>query len=310
MKSNNNSKVSIALCTYNGAEYIKAQLDSLCQQTYNNIEIVIVDDCSSDDTVSICNEYAAKDNRIRTCQNTQNLGFNKNFEKAISLCQGDYIAISDQDDIWCLDKIEVMLNNWKGGTVLMHHAAKSFHSEPLPSLDITNERDASICTDIRYILSGNFIQGCTILFSSSIKDTVLPFDANLLYDWWIGICAFSKGNVQYVHQNLIYHRKHLTSAHYSKERNRYDLQKELYDDFIRIQQANILAPKQAKILSEVIAVYKDLLDSKYSYKAVNWFFKNRKYVLWYKLNKKNPLVSQLVHCIKAGRGSKNIQPTN
>src|ERR1700748_3070750 len=94
--------VSVAMCTYNGEKYIRQQLDSILNQTWRNLEIVIVDDGSSDDTFAIISEYAEKDSRIKCFKNEVNLGFNKNFEHAVELTTGDYIAISDQDDIWLL----------------------------------------------------------------------------------------------------------------------------------------------------------------------------------------------------------------
>src|ERR1700744_3577317 len=92
--------ISVALCTYNGEKYIKEQLDSIINQTYTCIEVIIVDDGSTDSTYDIISDYALRDNRIKCFKNETNLGFNKNFEKAVSLTSGEYIAISDQDDIW------------------------------------------------------------------------------------------------------------------------------------------------------------------------------------------------------------------
>ena len=85
--------VSIALCTYNGEAYIKEQLDSLIDQTYPNCEIIIVDDCSKDGTVGILKQYADKYPQIKLHINGENLGYTKNFEKAINLCNGDYVAL-------------------------------------------------------------------------------------------------------------------------------------------------------------------------------------------------------------------------
>ena len=73
--------VSIALCTYNGAENLAQQLDTLVNQTYRNLEIVVVDDCSTDDTYAILQDYSSKDDRFRLYTNEANLGFLKNFER-------------------------------------------------------------------------------------------------------------------------------------------------------------------------------------------------------------------------------------
>ena len=100
--------ISIALASYNGSKYIREQLDSILEQTYQDFELIICDDCSTDNTWQILQEYAQKDSRIKVFENERNLGFKKNFEKAISLCNGKYIALSDQDDIWIDNHLEVL----------------------------------------------------------------------------------------------------------------------------------------------------------------------------------------------------------
>lgn len=96
------------MATYNGEKYIREQMDSILNQTIQDIELIICDDCSSDSTIDIIKEYSKKDKRIRVYKNEKNLGFIKNFEKAISLCKGEYIALSDQDDIWTPNHLELL----------------------------------------------------------------------------------------------------------------------------------------------------------------------------------------------------------
>ncbi len=103
--------VSIAMTTYNGEKYLSAQLDSILNQTYKNLEIIICDDCSTDDTRQILTNYSKKDSRIKLFFNDKNLGYSKNFQKAISLCTGNFISLSDQDDIWIPEKISLGINN-------------------------------------------------------------------------------------------------------------------------------------------------------------------------------------------------------
>src|SRR5574344_2136916 len=97
--------ISLALPTYNGEKYLREQLDSIFNQTMVPEEIVVVDDRSTDSTIQILEEYKQKYG-LKYYINEQNLGYNKNFEKAITLCQGDYIALCDQDDVWLPEKIE------------------------------------------------------------------------------------------------------------------------------------------------------------------------------------------------------------
>lgn len=98
--------VSVVMCTYNGAKYLREQLDSIISQTYPIYELIIQDDCSTDDTVAIVKEYMEKYSFIKLYINEHNLGFNQNFKSAAMKATGDYVALSDQDDVWFPNKLE------------------------------------------------------------------------------------------------------------------------------------------------------------------------------------------------------------
>lgn len=105
-------KVSVVMATYNGEEYIVEQLDSIINQSYPVDEIIICDDKSTDRTVGVITEYISrkKIREIKLYENSENLGFAENFNKALNLAKGDYIFFSDQDDIWENEKIQIMLD--------------------------------------------------------------------------------------------------------------------------------------------------------------------------------------------------------
>lgn len=105
------------MATYNGALYIREQLDSILGQTFADFELVVCDDGSSDETMAILEEYAARDSRIRVYHNTENLGFKRNFEQAIRYCSAPYIALADQDDIWYDHHLQTLMD-MIGGHVL------------------------------------------------------------------------------------------------------------------------------------------------------------------------------------------------
>src|SRR6187431_132670 len=97
--------ISIVLCTFNGARFLEEQIESILNQTYPNIELLISDDASIDDSIMILKKYEHHP-LVKLFYNKQNVGFSKNFECAAMLTNGDYIAFSDQDDIWLPNKIE------------------------------------------------------------------------------------------------------------------------------------------------------------------------------------------------------------
>ena len=102
---NPNKTVSVVMCTFNGERYVREQLDSIVAQTYPIHELIIEDDGSTDRTVEICREYASRYPFIRVVVNERNLGLDANFEAATMRSTGDFVALSDQDDVWYPEKI-------------------------------------------------------------------------------------------------------------------------------------------------------------------------------------------------------------
>ncbi|MBS1521294.1 MAG: glycosyltransferase [Bacteroidetes bacterium] len=203
--------VSIALCTYNGGRFLSQQLDSILGQTYHNLEIVIVDDCSTDDTSDIITRYIQKDSRIKFFKNEVNLGFNKNFEKAIELTTGEYISISDQDDIWLPNKIEALVkdiaDNW-----LVYSKSEFINekNEVLPG-QMLNESGV-VPLNYKGILLANFVTGHTVLFKRNFIDYFLPFPEKGFYDWWMGFIALYHHKAVFLNQVLTQYRIHEASV--------------------------------------------------------------------------------------------------
>ena len=110
-QTNDIEKVSVAICTYNGKNYILEQLNSIANQTVKPDEIVICDDCSKDDTIYIIKQFVSNTNiRVRLNTNDYNIGYTLNFQKCLGLCLGNLIFMSDQDDIWYPKKIENVIS--------------------------------------------------------------------------------------------------------------------------------------------------------------------------------------------------------
>ena len=99
-----NSAISVVMATYNGAKYLAEQIDSILVQLTDNDEIIVSDDCSTDNTVDILHSY--KDGRLRVIRTTGNLGPIRNFEYALSHARNNIIVLSDQDDQWLPDRLE------------------------------------------------------------------------------------------------------------------------------------------------------------------------------------------------------------
>lgn len=215
-------KISVALCTYNGEKYILDQLNSILNQSHKVDEIIICDDRSSDGTVEIIESLAnANPEIIKIHINDENLRVNKNFEKAISLASGDYIFLSDQDDVWENNKVEEILNVFQ-----KNPNAQGVFSNAFLIDDLGNKRGSKTLWDnvlfmesaikepselYNYIATiRNMVTGATFCIKKETKDIIFPFpDPKAMYhDEWIALILAYKNTLFYTPQKLISYRVH------------------------------------------------------------------------------------------------------
>lgn len=205
--------VSIVMCVYNGASFLEEQIESILTQSFYDFELLILDDKSSDSSETIIKAFAQKDPRIRYIRNDKNLGFNKNFEKGLSLASGELIAISDQDDIWMNDKIQRLVSNLTDH-LLIYSNSSLVNEHGIPLEDRLDNRIKHVDNpSYKAFLDGNFITGHTCLFKRSLLQYVLPFPPQLFfYDWWLGFAASYNGKVKYLDEVLTQYRIHTSSV--------------------------------------------------------------------------------------------------
>ena len=210
-----NPKVSIAMTTYNGELYLLKQMESLISQTYTDFELIICDDCSSDNTLAILNTYASKDSRIRVIKNSENKGYARNFISVIGLCKGEYIFLADQDDIWLPNKIERMVNCMQAKQnidLLVCKDIDFFDSQD--SLKNIHQKTDSIprkVTTKKSLLKCAY-RGLNMCLRKTFIDFVLcnydfsiPFPA---HDWLFQLFATEKESIYTLSEVLTLHRKH------------------------------------------------------------------------------------------------------
>ena len=207
----NGPLISIALCTYNGAEFLTQQIESILNQTYKNINLVIVDDHSTDETVSILSGLGS-DHRCLVFLNDQNMGANRCYEKCIGLCQGELIALSDQDDIWEIDKLTCMVSGLEDN-ILLYHDSQMFASDNLA----INEK----MSDVYHFVKGkcnlsfifkNCVSGHSMIFRSELKEFLVPTPDGIYHDAWIAFIASTVGKINYLPQILVWYRQHSKSV--------------------------------------------------------------------------------------------------
>ncbi len=216
--------VSIALCTYNTGPYLSPLLESLLQQTWIYTEIVCCDDKSTDDTVAVLEEFSQRHpGKFRIYVNDSNLGYIKNFEKCLSLCSGELIAIADHDDIWKPHKIETLVNAI-GDAMMVYSDSVHIDAEG-------KELGRKISDTFRLhdrphyhaFIFYDFIWGHTTLLKKELLKFALPVPAHMPYDSWLAYTAASISSIRYVGEALTGWRQHedsFTSLAYKKNAER------------------------------------------------------------------------------------------
>lgn len=205
--------ISVVMCTYNGERFIREQLDSILRQTHPADEIIIQDDCSTDNTYNILCDYQKRYPFIHIYRNKENKGVNSNFFSAISKATSDYIAISDQDDIWEDYKLELQLQSI-GNKLLC-----GGRSTPFSEVGALVRVDSRIpnYSLIRQIFVGT-MAGHTLFFSKVLLQKT-PNISNITsiryYDAILIIVAGAFNSINYINKNLVQQRRHITAATYS-----------------------------------------------------------------------------------------------
>lgn len=205
--------ISVCVATYNGEKYIKEQIDSILCQLGPDDEIVISDDQSKDQTIEILKSY--KDSRIKifTHSSEGRNSFEKvtnNFENAIGHAKGDYIFLSDQDDEWHHNKVEVLCKSLKHN--LLVQSAFSCKWEDGAQIDTSFKKRPYKKTWLGNLWDLPFM-GCCMAFRKELKDIIIPFPKGIdAHDAWIGMVAYSTNRISFIDEPLFDYRIHASNV--------------------------------------------------------------------------------------------------
>jgi glycosyltransferase involved in cell wall biosynthesis len=216
---------SVAMCTYNGARFVGEQLESIAAQSRPPAELVVCDDGSADGTVGVVERFAASAPfPVRLFVNGKNLGSTKNFERAVSLCAGDLVALSDQDDVWLPEKLELMGERFErsAGVGLVFTDAEVVDEQLRPlgynSWQSTGEAEFGPAKRrlfergraLDVLLRGNVVTGAAMAFRAKYKGLALPIPEGLglIHDGWIALVVASVARADFVARPLIKYRQH------------------------------------------------------------------------------------------------------
>ena len=195
------STISIAMCTFNGADYLQEQLVSIAKQTCLPDELVVCDDGSTDSTLQILDEFKKKVlfPVIIHC-NKKRLGATKNFEKAIKLCKGEIIVLSDQDDIWLPQKIKKIAETFKknpdagysfSNAIVVDEKLNPFNYTLWDYVSFTANRRRKFKqgNQIEVLVGRSVVTGATMALSKTITNWILPIPEEWVHDKWIALLA-------------------------------------------------------------------------------------------------------------------------
>lgn len=205
--------VSVALCTYNGEKYLEDQILTILHQSFPVSEIIVCDDRSKDCTIEILRKFQKIDNRIKIHINKENLGIIKNFEKAINLCKGDLIFLSDQDDLWKKEKVEKVVNYFEENKNMI----AGFHNSEL--LYNTEKSDVTFWQSIVFnpqkdfknfhenlLLFGNVVAGSAMAFRR--ESVELIEHPNIYHDYQLALNFARNKKIGYIDECLNFYRIH------------------------------------------------------------------------------------------------------
>ncbi|MCE6989179.1 glycosyltransferase family 2 protein [Dyadobacter sp. CY323] len=215
--------VSVAMCTYNGAEFLSEQLKSIADQTVEVDELIVCDDRSKDNTIEILKSFAATSKfPVHIHVNEQNLGSTKNFEKCLSLCQGEIIFLSDQDDRWREDRVEKQLSYLNAkpevDAVFSDGMMMDDDSKPIGrtiwqeiEFDVKSQNKWKRGKPHEILFNGFVVTGATLAIRKSCLERLMPFPTHvpdLIHDAWIAMVLSLQNKIDFIADTLIWYRMH------------------------------------------------------------------------------------------------------
>ena len=218
-KNSSRPSVTVVLTSFNCKQYLPMQIDSILNQTYQNWNLIIADDGSTDGTREIAERYSKTHPGIEVITH-RNVGVSKNFESGLVLANGEYIAGADGDDYWLPDKLE------KGVTYLEdnQHIGMVYHDSKIvdSELNIINSSFMELQGVLPYspqietldnLLQRNHATGHTIMFRNSLSKYLVPVPSGFLPDHWIALIAAEYSKIGYISEPLVLYRQREGSIH-------------------------------------------------------------------------------------------------
>ncbi|WP_438467772.1 glycosyltransferase family 2 protein [Streptococcus pluranimalium] len=291
-------KVNIVMSTYNGEKYLADQIKSIQSQTFEDWQLLIRDDGSSDNTVSLIRDMAKKDDRIHFINDGQNenYGVIKSFYHLVKYDSADYYFFSDQDDVWLPEKIEVTLKRAQSETSakpLLVYTDLKVVNEDLEVLQESMIKSQShhANTELVQELTENTVTGGTMMINKALADKWQVYDNLLMHDWYLALLAASLGKLVYIDQATQLYRQHdanvLGARTWSKRAKNWLKPNTLISKYWWLikssqnQAEKLLAQEMSESSTQMVKAYVHLMDknwmdrwrllNQYKFKKNRWF---------------------------------------
>lgn len=275
-------KVQILMSTYNGDKYLREQLDSIIKQNYSNFSILIRDDGSTDNTLSILEEYKNKYGNIISYYQGENIGVIKSFFDLMKNADNEasYYALSDQDDFWKINKIKRAVSEIQNIEIIrdipiLYCSRTTLVDKDLNKLPISIRR-TKVKPSFGNALVENICTGCTAVINKKLLNIVINHTPNftVMHDWWLYLTASYFGKVIFDEKSFILYRQHDNNVLGS--RTNY-----LNEFKIRLKQFK----KNKNLISKQAKEFKKLYKIKNNMNGKSLLFvSNYKYNIIYKIN--------------------------
>lgn len=211
--------ISVVMTTYNGEKFIAKQLYSILEQTLLPSEIIVCDDRSTDHTVELIKHLAGESKTpIYIYQNRQRLGFALNFKRAIEYAKGDYIFLSDQDDIWRKDKIELCVRCLERNQRILSLSSNYMIMSENGNVQVSETGDGSLSKiSLKSFGQHPKYPGMAMVFRRNIWDKMIQekridWSKGVAHDWAINFVAAVEGGMYFLDEKLVYYRQHLENT--------------------------------------------------------------------------------------------------
>lgn len=203
--------ISVVLAAYKGEKYIAQQVSSILSQLGEGDELVISDDYPQGETFAAIKDIVETDSRVRYIQG-KGQGLIRNFEHAIENARGDFIFLSDQDDVWLDGKVQAVMSEFKAGADIVMHDADIVDGELKPTGDTSFKLNRAGTGIIKNIIKNSY-QGSCMAFKADLKKHILPFPENIpMHDQWIGLMGEKHGKVSLIDKSYLLYRRHGENA--------------------------------------------------------------------------------------------------